>query len=210
MKWWLLIIVAGGAVDLMASGRRIWLIRHCDKPQSSSHCCSELGYKRAAKWGEYFKSKFVPHSKTLVVASDFNPTAPCPLLLLSAEAKFGTKKCQKSQRMVETAIEMGLAPGRIFHDYCVGQEAELVAYLKQDDNPFWDNAVVVWEHAGIVDILRGFGFKIGEWKHKWTDIYSLVFWIDLADGGWGVDCSELVEGECVLSNSVIKWLSYSP
>lgn len=230
---------SGVKLNSETSAKRIWIIRHCDKGRDKTPCCSDVGYTRAQLWGDYFIRKITstPSSNITIISSGYSPISSvsdkreCPMAKPKwAETEWTetksdhTQNCQASQRMYLTAKIIGEKLDLLFgkskpqiqvcHSLCVGQESELVA---QANNETTKNVLIVWEHKGIVDILRHFGMKVGKWKKKWKHIYSLVFWVDILTETnnpvkndaphWGYECVELEVGECdKILDEVREWL----
>jgi hypothetical protein len=129
------------------------------------------------------------------MASDYRTEKECDFSfhLLGGSSSSSSSRCPKSQRMYITAriIQQSLegkeAVDNIDNHFCVGEESALVQFLlgKREEK---GDVLVVWEHHGIIDILREFGYRISKWRHQWKEHYELVFWVDLEGGGWGYEC----------------------
>jgi len=194
---------------LWVNGKKIWLIRHCDKPsKSESPCCSTYGYLRAESWGNYFESRV---SKPLVyIASDYHPAKECSFVSYSLEGS-SVSNCPKSQRMYitsqfiqQTLFKKGIL-GEINTHFCVGEESSLVRFLLGEKEEKGD-VLIVWEHHGIVDILRRFGFRVSKWRNHLKEHYELVFWIDLDMDVWGYECYDFEKKAKNCSRTIVDWL----
>jgi hypothetical protein len=204
----------------IVNGNKIWLLRHCDMPSSLSPCCSSIGYKRNKLLGDFLSEKI--SEPVLVMASGYIYEKACQEVsnltivphmssLLKMSSAFG---CKKTQRMYLTAYAMyyhlgDKVIGEVNTDFCVGQERQMVAFLKKHVlNNLKVDVVVVWEHNGLMDILRDFGFQISKWKNRLKEYYELVFWIDLDLGDWGYECFDFrMNGTGTgCSQSVVEWL----
>ena len=183
------------------STKTIWFIRHCDKPKSSTNrCCSDLGYERAQHWPLYFTSQ-TNSNHFDIYASDFDQTkacAPLPNLLLLA-----TRRCQKSQRMYLTALELTPSPHKINLHYCVGQWQPLVKEIKQSPS---QQIIVVWEHKEIVHMIREFGILLPKWPNKFREEYSLVFRIDQQTGEFRFGCFDYKTNRTKCREDIERWL----
>ena len=55
---------------------KIWIIRHCDKPNDHNNpCCSDVGYERSIGWANYFKDYL--GNKVNMITSDFHSKKIC-------------------------------------------------------------------------------------------------------------------------------------
>lgn len=192
---------------------RIWLIRHCDKPKSAyDPCCSKLGYERAAQWHLYFEKYIQKRDKVKIYSSNFNEKKIC----INNIKYLPDSSCQKSQRMFLTAYYLqitfkddaiDLSP-TIGNDYCVGEKDKLLSVILKDR--VVTDAIVVWEHKEIVDIIHSFNIQIKKWKNKFQNIYNLVFMIDVERRKLFYDCFDFDKNtisNCSEVNDVDKWLS---
>jgi hypothetical protein len=192
---------------------RIWLVRHCDKPISTSDpCCSKLGYERAAQWHLYFEKYIQKRDKVKIYSSNFNEKKIC----INNIKYLPDSSCQKSQRMFLTAYYLqntfkddviDLSP-TIDNDYCVGEKDKLLSAILKD--MVVTDAIVVWEHKEIVDIIRNFDIQIKKWKNKFKNIYNLVFMIDVQRRQLFYDCFDFDKNaitNCSEVNDMGKWLS---
>lgn len=166
---------------------RIWIIRHCDKPSNKNNpCCSEIGYKRANAWYQYFQTYLKKDDKIKIITSNYDFKKSCiPQGLPLINTATPNSQCQKSQRMWITGyyifsnlrVNMKFQlHNQINSEYCVGQYKEMLHHIMNKDTETTD-AIIVWEHNEIIDIIRHLGIKIDPWKND--NIYDIVFMIQL-------------------------------
>jgi hypothetical protein len=189
--------------------KKVWLIRHCDKlTKYESPCCSSYGYLRSEKWGDYFETKI--STPLFLMASDYQSKKECEIMSSIVEGFSSLSQCPKSQRMYITAqiiqqtLEGKGAVKGIDSSFCVGEESALVQFLLKREEK--GDVLVVWEHNGIVDILRHFGFKLSKWKNQLKEYYELVFWVDIDKEDWGYDCYYFENINTGCSQPVVDWL----
>jgi hypothetical protein len=168
---------------------RIWLVRHCDKPKDTNNpCCSEMGYQRANMWYQYFQSWLNPENKIKVITSRFNKKKVCIPNIDTNIENDSDNKCQKSQRMWITGfyIYRDLQIKFNLHSimntqYCIGQYKEMLKHIldkeKNKEKDDTTDAIIVWEHNEMIDIIQHFGIKIDKWKNE--NIYDIVFMMDV-------------------------------
>ena len=181
----------------VSSVDRIWLIRHCDKPNNSvSPCCSQLGYERSDNWFYYLDRYLKKNNNIIIYSSNFNEKKICiPYVNKHHEAN---RNCQKSQRMFLTAysIQNKLTKNDyhvkkyINSNYCIGDKIKLLENII--NNKSIKDAIVVWEHKEIIEIIRNFNISIKKWKNKFKDEYDLIFLIDNINKQLYVDCFNFV------------------
>lgn len=192
---------------------KIWLIRHCHVHILNTQCCSIVGDSRSSHWGNFFMEHISKPASIMASGYTFdksckeisNLTIVPPLMSLLSSSSY----CRNSQHMYLTAYAIyyrlgNKVEGDVNTEFCVGQERELVAFLKKRN--LKKDVVVVWEHYGIVDILRNFGVEVSNWKNKLKDHYELVFWVDIQEGKWGYQCYEYGKNDVSCSQSVVDWL----
>jgi len=194
---------------------RIWLIRHCDKTKNISNpCCSNLGYERASLWHQYFEKYIQKQDKVKIYTSNFTPLKQSCINNINYQSEPNTN-CQKSQRMFLTAYYLqntfkynmiDLSP-TINIDYCIGEKYKLLERILKEQ--LISDAIVVWEHKEIIDIIRSFNIEIKKWKNKFKNVYNLVFMIDVQRKLLFYDCFDYVKNEitnCSEIKNIEKWL----
>ena len=192
--------------------KRLWLIRHCDKPEDqSSPCCSEIGYKRASSWSTFFMKHISKDRLVEVYSSNFNLAKICTPLTKYIKPD---DSCQKSQRMFLTAYNIHKAltntsiPSILYNNYCIGDyEVLLDNILLHYQTLNIKDAIIVWEHNEIIDIIRYFDIDIPSWKNKYNNVYDIVFLIDVENQILYFDCYDYIYNtyECQ-EEGVYKWL----
>lgn len=196
---------------LTSSIKRLWIIRHCDKPNSNSNpCCSEVGYERSSKWHIYFSKVFDKTNKIQIYASNYNEKKRC---IVTPYFQYNANKyCQKSQRMFLTAnaISQSFINSNftnIYHKeinniFCVGESRQLISHLlsKRDIT----DAIIVWEHTEILDMIRRFHIKIRKWPNKY--IYDLVFLLDITSNKLFYECFDYLTNNTKCTYKVDLWL----
>ena len=193
-------------VATVGASKAVWLIRHCDKSSDDSDpCCTSKGYDRARGWAEYFKSRLTP-SATGFVSSTYKSdqdtckkTAGTPTNTYSA--------CQHSQRMWLTASELvnqlGVSETSINTDYCTSDSMKDVAKLAEGQKE--KEALIVWEHNQLVDIIKDLGVgKMSDWPDNLDDVYSLVFRVE--NGTMEYACYDYSNGSSECPSGVDDWL----
>ena len=219
-------LVYGGVwVHSSVVGNKIWIINPCDRPLtnsgSKSACCSSLGYSHSKQWGDYFMEHV--SKPVLIVSSGYTYEKYCSEISnltvvppLKSLLSFSSD-CRNSQHMYLTAYAVYFrlehkVEGEVNTDFCVGQERELVAFLKKrvygrgSEFAAGGDVVVVWEHHATVDILRHFGFQVVRWRNLLNKHYELAFWIDVRAGKWGYRCYEYGREGSECSASVVDLL----
>jgi hypothetical protein len=82
--------------------KRIWIIRHCDKPKNKKNpCCSSVGFQRAEQWHHYFEKYFDSKSKIQIISSGYSENKNDNCIL--SKQNTNHPQCKKSQRMWVTA-----------------------------------------------------------------------------------------------------------
>jgi hypothetical protein len=187
---------------------KIWLIRHCDKPNSETNpCCSELGYERAKNWHHYFKTQLHKKSIVKLYASNFNEKKVCVNNILYKP----DSKCQKSQRMFLTAFYLReklnnhlLFQEDINSHYCIGEKNKLIDNILKNQSV--SDVIVVWEHKEIISIIRHFGISIKKWRNQIQNNYDIVFMIDLKTKQLFYDCFDFMKNITTCPDNVNNWL----
>lgn len=200
---------------------RLWIIRHCDKPfdlssssNNQNYCCSDIGYQRAEKWHLFFDKNFNSRNVIQMYASNFDYSESCRIFEQNYMSSQPKKYCQKSQRMYSTAyyIKENLeslkhnVKSSIDTEYCIGEVHDLL-YSIQNNNHISD-AVVIWEHKEIIDIIRKFDIDINDWIDDYKDIYDIVFMIDLKKKKLYYDCYDYRDSSKQCIPVIKSWLKH--
>jgi len=157
------------------------------------------------KWGNsYWEGDDHPHHVSLYASAYHSNEVVC-LGVSSPESGQVKKKCQHSQRMFLTAkaIHHGLVTGKkswdvannylsvepsIHHTYCIGQWKKL---MKQVLYQNWTDAILVWEHSEILDMIEHLGVNnLHREKAEagYGDMYNLVLYYDTIPKKVGYEC----------------------
>uniref|UniRef100_A0A6C0ERF9 Uncharacterized protein n=1 Tax=viral metagenome TaxID=1070528 RepID=A0A6C0ERF9_9ZZZZ len=191
---------------------RIWLIRHCDKPRVESNpCCSTYGYNRSINWFFYFKQYLNKDNNIEIYSSNYNEKIFCSLDVIPGYKP--NNSCQKSQRMFLTAyyIQEKLITNnyKIYHkinlNFCVGDKNNLIKYINKNVNV--NDAIVVWEHNELIEIIREYNIDISKWRKRNNDEYTIVFLIDVKTRQLYYDCYDFIKNTTSCSNKINKWLT---
>jgi hypothetical protein len=190
-----------------ATPERIWLIRHCDKTKrENNNCCSKIGYERSKNWQVYFNELFDKNNIVKIYTSNFNEKRICLENLNTTP----NSNCQKSQRMFLTAflmkeqMKLSNLNTNINLDYCIGDIKNLLKSVT--NNIVITDAIIVWEHKEIIDIIRSFEIPIKKWKNKYNNIYDIVFMINLKTKELFFDCFDYNINRSICSNKAETWL----
>jgi len=190
---------------------KIYLIRHCEKPDDPDDpTCSEKGYRRAEAWATFFTSpdfepQFTPDNVTIFAAAPYD--------------KKNRPKCQRSQRMLLTAQPLAQKLGiPINVDYCVGDEKKLAKFIRE--NVATPNVLIVWGHDEIPKIINKFVAKpIDKWPGKLSDLYNIVFRLtptdeddDPEDAEYDLsyNCYLMNKNELSCDKKTKKWVAIKP
>ena len=200
---------------LTNSIERLWIIRHCDKPNSNSNpCCSEIGYERSSKWYIYFSKVFDKTNKIQIYTSNYNEKKICAInSYFQYSPNKPNKHCQKSQRMFLTAYAISQTFinsdfTKIYYNkeintvFCVGESTQLISHLLRRTDI--TDAVIVWEHTEIVDMIRRFNIKITKWPNK--HIYDIVFLLDITTNKLFYECFDYLTNNTKCPSKVDVWL----
>jgi hypothetical protein len=200
-------------IQFVSSVERIWLLRHCDKPSNNeSPCCSSIGYQRAENWFFYLTKYLNKNNKIAIYSSNYNEKKLC----LKNNNYIPDYNCQKSQRMFLTAyyIHNKLTSNNfqikknINLHYCIGNKIDLINNIIVNEDI--DDAIIVWEHKEIIEIIRYFNINIKKWKNKFTNVYDLIFLIDLHSKQLYIDCFNFQNNSTLCSKEVKNWLQPFP
>lgn len=191
---------------------RLWIIRHCDKPNSNSNpCCNKIGYERSNKWYIYFSKVFDKTNQIQIYTSNYNEQKICTI-----NPKFQhkpNKHCQKSQRMFLTAYAisqtfMNNGITNTYHNteinniFCVGESEQLISHLLHRRDV--TDALIIWEHTEILDMIRRFNIKIRKWPNK--HIYDIVFLLDIKSNKLFYECFDYLTNNTKCPSKVDLWL----
>lgn len=191
------------------NANKIWIIRHCDKPNNPKNpCCSDTGYDRSIGWANYFKDYLGNNNNRInIITSDFHSKTKCVDKLNHTK-----NNCQKSQRMLLTTyylskqlLDMNYKIDTINLNYCVGDSGKIFHHIQTMKNT--NDIILVWEHHEIVDFIRKYNIKIRNWKRKVKHNFDIVFMIDTKKNKLYYSCynyKEKTKNKC--SRDVDKWL----
>ena len=149
---------------------RLWIIRHCDKPDGNNPCCSQTGYQRALFWSQYLSDKITNSSTVYFISSGSSSHKKC-----SSNRTIDTR-CQKSERLALTSsiIRKNLyLPSLISKDFCVGDTNKLLKAINQSTQT---DVILVWEHNEILEIIHKLGWRLKKWPKE--DEYNIIFLIE--------------------------------
>jgi len=181
----------------------VWLIRHCDKTSDSEDpCCSQYGYQRADNWYKYFDKYIHRKSSIQIYASNYNEKKQC---IANNDYK-PNSSCQKSQRMFITGLSINnkMTPGqKINIDYCIGEYKELVDTIESSNS---NEAIVVWEHNEIVNIINKLGISLSDWPDSASEEYNVVFMVDYNKQRLYYECYNFIDGTNTCSDQINSWL----
>lgn len=192
------------------SANKIWIIRHCDKPNNHKNpCCSDSGYERSIGWANYFKDYL--GNKINIITSDFHSKTICVDKLNHTK-----NNCQKSQRMFLTThylskqlLDMNYNIETINLNYCVGDSGKIFNHIQnmKNHNRNINDIILIWEHNEIINFIRKYNIKIGLWKRKLKKNYDIVFMIDTNKNKLYYSCYDYKNkkiNKC--SHKIKKWL----
>jgi len=91
-------------------------------------------------------------------------------------------------------------------EYCIGEYRDLLHSIKQ--NKHVSDAVLIWEHKEIIDIIRSFDIDINEWKDDYKDVYDIVFMIDLKKKRLYYDCYDYRDSSIQCRSGIRSWLRH--
>jgi hypothetical protein len=92
----------------------------------------------------------------------------------------------------------------IILNYCIGDKSQLLNHIMKNKNI--NDAIVVWEHKEIIEIIRYFNINILKWNNKFTDVYDLIFMIDVENNKLYIDCYNFITNGISCSQDVKTWL----
>ena len=204
------ILIYSYFLDRLYSLQRIWIIRHCDKPNGITNpCCSQLGYNRAKNWHLYFNKYIQKNTRLEIYTSNYNEKKVC----LSDIGDYKSNRiCQKSQRMFLTALylqdNLKNFYNKINLGFCVGEKNRLLTNIF--NNSEISDAIIIWEHTEIVQIIREFGIKISRWRNKQVNEYNIVFLININTKQLYYDCFDFISNNTLCSKNTELWLHGIP
>jgi hypothetical protein len=189
---------------------RIWIIRHCDKPKNNNPCCSDIGYKRSVKWGDYFKQYLHTKNKIYIVTSDYKYDKVC--INNYPYSNKINKKCQKSQRMFLTSYYLSgslksyqYSVENINTDYCIGEPEKVFSCINTIKNKYKE-IILIWEHTEIIEIIQKFNIDIDKWHKKYKNNYDIVFMIDIENKKLSYGCFDFETNNKDCSQNIDEWL----
>jgi hypothetical protein len=220
-------------IQNILSLQKLWIIRHCDKPDDHKNpCCSEKGQVQSRMWGNFFTNYFDKNDKINIVASNYRSNNLCKDNITESfyfnkiynSGNFKQRKinqydyyndyynddkyvCQKSQRMFLTS--QYLSNTLIMLNYSVPQINIDYCVGQVDElytyvNMLDQNVILVWEHDDIIKIIRKFGIKIDNWKKKLRDSYNIVFMVDIKNIKLYYSCYNFMELEAPGERGIIN------
>jgi len=209
MRWFLFCLFLN--IINITGIKRIWFIRHCDKPfDYKNPCCSEYGYKRAENWDHYLTKYLTREDSIKIVTSNFNTNKVCMMDLNRNPDYY----CQKSQRMYLTShliyenmrkITAYNISSHINKNFCVGQAKKMLISIFKTEFSYSD-IILVWEHKEMIDLIQSFDIKISKWKNKYRDHYDLLFMIDIKNNALFYDCFDFETFTTGCSKTIDTWL----
>jgi len=199
---------------------RLWIIRHCDKPfdlassNDQNNCCSDIGYQRAEKWHLFFDKNFESRNLIQMYASNFDYSESCRTFEQNYMSSQPKNYCQKSQRMYLTAYYIKENLENLKHnvkssidtEHCIGEVHDLLYSI--NNNNHISDAVLIWEHKEIIDIIRKFDIDINEWTHDYKDVYDIVFMIDLKKKKLYYECYDYRDSSMQCIPVIKSWLKH--
>jgi hypothetical protein len=120
---------------LFCFANSFFMLRYCDKNRYS-RCCNERGIQKTEEWENYFVTENINISHIYASSNNKN----------TCHIKFKmNERCQYSNRTYAlTRVLRNVHKINTIHiSYCLGEEAELVRHIKDND----ENVVVMWEHS---------------------------------------------------------------
>jgi hypothetical protein len=164
--------------------KRIWFLRHCDKPPHLP-CCSDIGYQRIHHWSDFFLKQQLQQlqpqqQQWQMVASSYHPQKKCtPYNIYPPSGKKGRHSCPKSQRMWLTAsilqedlLQRGLHMDPLLvDDFCVGQTKPLLQHILTSMTA--SDVIVVWEHHEILTMIHHLLER--KQPHRWQQQYGKMY-----------------------------------
>jgi hypothetical protein len=111
---------------------------------------------------------------------------------------FLTATIMKEQLNINTNININF-------DYCIGYAKQVIKRVC--NNIFITDAIIVWEHKEIIDIIRSFDISIKKWKNKYSNNYDIVFMIDLKTKQLFYDCFDYTINISSCSKNIEVWLN---
>lgn len=192
--------------------KRIWLLRHCDKPKDPYNpCCSHKGYERSNQWATYFNKYLNPKHYIKLYSSNFNENKICLAKNDTNHIPIPDNQCQKSQRMFLTAssiynnlsLLLNISP-QINSNYCIGESSMLMKSVVK--NTEFTDILIIWEHHEIIDIIREFNIEIPSWKNKLNKNYDIVFLIDVINKKLYYECYDFLNNLIECTSEANDWL----
>ena len=91
-------------------------------------------------------------------------------------------------------------------NYCIGDDKDKIIDSVSNRMDVTD-AILIWEHKEIIDIIRSFDIDIKSWKNKYESIYDIVFMIDIKTHKLFYDCFDFIYNSTNCSKNVDIWLN---
>lgn len=191
--------------------KRIWLLRHCDKPlEYTNPCCNKIGEERTFGWIHYFIPIFTEKNKIEFYTSNFNNNNNEKHCVLENINYYSNDRCKSSQRMFFTSYHIQysfmnvcnkninnknckehndrwIINPKINNNFCTGESKLLMNTIMKNNHDNTD-IFIIWEHKEMIDIIRYFGIKIDKWRRKYGKHYDIIFMIDVPNKKLYYDC----------------------
>ena len=91
-------------------------------------------------------------------------------------------------------------------EHCIGK-VHVLLYSINNTNHISD-AVLIWEHKEIIDIIRKFDIDINEWTDDYKDVYDIVFMIDLKKKKLYYECYDYRDSSMQCTPVIKSWLKH--
>jgi hypothetical protein len=162
----------------------------------------------------YFETFLPKETHISIYTSSFHEKKICEnhytRPIIKRERILEEKQCQKSQRMWITAnilynhFKFFFSYLKMQSQFCIGEKKQLLQKI-DEDSVFISDAIVVWEHDEIIDMIRYMGIEIGHWHHK--HMYDIVFMVDIKEKRLYYDCVSYTfyDNETICKKNA-KWL----
>jgi hypothetical protein len=154
------------APDTLTGPAQVILIRHAEKPETGPDL-NERGQERAQALVDFFKNN-------LAAARHGVPVE----IYAAAPISEGS-----SLRSIETVTPLSQSLGiKINTNYTKKEDERMVKDIMSDSNCAGKTALICWEHKGIPDLLKDFGWTSGPNSWPGENVFDRV-WILNFDGG---------------------------
>ena len=201
-------------IPCISSVEKIWILRHCDKPENPKNpCCSEYGKIRFQSWNQYFMRQNIPQENSIqIIGSNYDDSkSKC---VVSNQQKTN-EKCNYSQRMVESSLYLQESMMMYFPNvgldtttFCSTQTTKLALSIYQNHTKN-HHVILVWSHTEIIDLLRTMGISIKKWKRHLRKEYNIVFLFDVKQKTLSYDCFQFdgdLKNQNLCNSKTSEWL----